>query len=175
MSLKINIFSIVKSHILTLKPYNSTDYSLIDVFIFYGIPLILSILLPWQNVFITSDFASTLIDVFSILAGLLLNLLVLIFDSVKQAKGSSPQEILRRELLKELYANVSYCVLLAVIIVSTMLTYNLFKDNLLLQKELVKSIITCFTIFCASNFLLSLLMVLKRVNVILSSEIDNNS
>jgi hypothetical protein len=85
---KIDIFSIVVDHFATLKNYKTGKIYLPDLLVFFIVPLLLSILLVHFKVQVGKDFANAVLTCFSIFAGLLFNLLLLIFDIADKQSAS---------------------------------------------------------------------------------------
>ena len=155
---KIDLTKIVKDHLSTLKHHGENKKSKSDIFLFYGIPIILLFFILFKKFVFTESQINILITVFSIFTGLLLNLLLLIYDIVLKNSSSTKKE----QFLKEIYSNISYTILLAIVII-IMLFISCVKSHFILSSLVVTLII---------QFILTLLMILKRVHILLSKEID---
>jgi len=155
---KIDLTKIVKDHLSTLKHHGEKRKSKSDIFLFYGTPIILLSIVLFKNFTFTEEQINILITVFSIFTGLLLNLLLLIYDIV--LKISSPK--LKEQFLKEIYSNISYTILLAIVII-ILLFISCVNSNFILSSLAVALIL---------QFVLTLLMILKRVHILLSKEIN---
>ncbi|NJL53530.1 MAG: hypothetical protein HC930_17650 [Hydrococcus sp. SU_1_0] len=79
---KIDITSIIREHLNTLKSNNTKRYHLPDIILFLVFPLFFSLLLVFFNSLLSKDFANIMAASFSIFAGLLLNLLLILFDLI---------------------------------------------------------------------------------------------
>lgn len=179
---KINIISIVTDHIATLKNFDTTeDYEIdnykkkplnrYEIFLFFVIPGILSCLLVYTKIELNSNITNTLITAFSVLTALLFNLLMLIYDIIK--KGG--QDKTRLILIREIYNNISYTILVSIclviflgIILYTFPTDSNKHGHLTTQTGL--SLVIYYFLF---NFVFTLLMILKRVHSLLSTECMN--
>ena len=174
---KINIKNIIKDHFSTLVNERTGNKSVIDYFVFIGIPILISSLL----VFVFDDlkqFATILITSLSIFTGLLFNLILLTYDLIKRNEAEPIQVDVENErktkldddkkvkgkILKQIFTNISYSILIAIFsIISLLLLY-------IWDHHLYKLIIVFLVYFFVVNFFLTLLMVLKRTHRLLSSE-----
>ncbi|MGM3305774.1 hypothetical protein ACSQ6I_07235 [Anabaena sp. WFMT] len=169
---KINVLNIIKDHLDTLINYNSLKRSKSDAILFFAVPLILSITLVFFKITINKDFIGVLINIFAIFAGLLFNLLVLVYDVISKVVKSSnnaKSTKLRLSLLKEIYSNISFEILLALFSTIILSISILFTNSILIN------ISSFLVFFLVALFTLTLLMVLKRVHKLLSDEIDEHS
>jgi hypothetical protein len=181
---RINVLRIIKDHFLALKSNKTGKVLFSDVFIFFGIPLLLSILLVYFNVLLDKDIVNLLITIFSIFVGLLFNLLLLIFDiseklNFSKSKGvksslhaENIQERKREKFLKsilhETYVNISFCILLSILDICILLLFFVNKENCIFIR-----IISLFSYFPLFLFILTLLMILKRVYILLSDKMED--
>lgn len=78
---KISFEKIIVAHFATMRNNATNKPCIGDYFVFFGIPLIFSFLL-WDSPKFDKDAVNALITAASIFAGLLLNLLVLIFTLI---------------------------------------------------------------------------------------------
>lgn len=171
---KINIVKIVIDHVATLKDYNRAKYSYLDIILFFVFPLFISGILILFSVLLNKDLVGILINVFSIFAGLLFNLLVLIYDVISKIDkplnssktSNSIQAVkLKIDTLEQIFSNISFEILLSLFNVIFLAISTLFtiKEASYIFSFLIFYLVTLFT--------LSLLMVLKRVHKLLSDEI----
>jgi protein-S-isoprenylcysteine O-methyltransferase Ste14 len=109
----------------------------------------------------------------SVFAALLFNLLLLTYDII--AKASTTE---KKIFLKEVYSNISYSILVAVITVVITLLFDIMApmireiDSVAITYAIYR-ILNGFIYFIAGNFILSLLMVLKRIHVLMSTEFNS--
>ncbi|MGD1950347.1 MAG: hypothetical protein ACFB14_11970 [Leptolyngbyaceae cyanobacterium] len=166
------------------------------------------------QVLLTENLVNLLITVFSIFAGLLFNLLILVFEiadkesdkakslilnrSSYEAKNSqdlldTTQETLKdsrlvREILYETYINISFCILISIFGIMTLLLHIVSPSSVLKllnnpQSNLVvafksidltfKVLISFVSYYTFYVFLLTLLMVLKRIYKLLSKRFSD--
>ena len=85
---KINIFQIITDHVATLKDYGRPRISKFDIFLFFIVPLLGSSLLVALKIQLNNALVNLLITVFSIFAGLLFNLQVLMFDVIGKVSNT---------------------------------------------------------------------------------------
>lgn len=172
---KINITKIVIDHLNTLRDYNTQKLRFTDYILFIFFPIILSAILVLFSLLIDKSFANILVTSLSIFAALLLNLLLLVFDIVrktndaitrsKEIKNPYANEQKRLVFLKEIYSNISYAIFVAILsIMILLIAYFICNVNLL---KLASFLIYFFSI----NFILTLLMVVKRVHILLFNEL----
>lgn len=174
---KMNITAIIGDH---YKTFRRRDYAA-----FILLPLILGIPAYYLFGTITHDYASALLAAFSIFASLLLNLEVIVFGyldrikaSVHRAKDSRDQyEVAtsnrRYNLLYEIFCNISYLILVSIIeIIVVTLSYVRHMDRFC-SSQVYDALTTMHGILVhivAVHFILTLLMILKRVHVLLKGE-----
>lgn len=161
---KISFSQIVRDHIGTLVHYETLKRSYADIFLFFSIPAFFSFIL-WDRLTLDKDSINVLITAASIFAGLLLNLLVLIYTLIGKAKEctSTNRAKTKKLLLEQTFANVSFCILVSVCLVITCLLK-------LLNSPVLNDILNIVIYFLTPLLVLTLLMVLKRIHALISSE-----
>lgn len=165
MSSKVNVWGVVRDHLGTLKNLDTERYSLGDILFLFGMPALIASGLVWSGVRITDQMVNVLITALSVFAGLLFNLLLLIYDIVQKDQESAPNAKLQRRFLKEIYANISFCILTSIVAIVVLSVYSFGA------LVAVAVSVLCFTVYLLlAVFMLTLLMVLKRVHVLLSKE-----
>lgn len=157
---KINVIEIVDKHLSTLKNNRTNKIHIPDVILFVLMPLFLSFMLIYFRNLLDKDIANILVTSFSIFAGLLLNLLLLVFDLVDK-EGNKNDNI--KDALEELYFNISFCILISILLIFLLLasfinvSFTGYLDSL--------SFLVYYFLFV---FIFTLLMVLKRIYRMLS-------
>ncbi|WP_460106611.1 hypothetical protein [Streptomyces sp. YKOK-J1] len=153
----IDLIPIIKDHFRTLRSHADNRILWGEVFFFFGTPALLGLLgafLDWKVKGVGNILAA-----FAILAGLLFNLLVLLFDvaaKAAQASGVGSQNI-RLKLAKQLQANVTYALLVALSaagILGVASGMGMEKINRWLSGVLVVLL---------AHFTLTLLMIMRRI------------
>jgi hypothetical protein len=182
---RINISKIIKDHFLTLKSNKTGKVLFSDIFIFFGAPFLASFFLVRFSVLLDKDIVNLLITIFSIFVGLLFNLLLLIFDiseklsfnknqNVKTQYYSkvnnleSKREKFLKSILHETYVNISFCILLSILDICILLLFFISKEN-----HIFVSVISLFSYFPLFVFILTLIMILKRVYILLSEQMED--
>lgn len=172
--MKIDISQIIIAQIRTMRDNRTQKLSAADLLLFYGLPLLLSGIAPYFRWRFNADVLNALLTAFSIFAGLLLNLLILVYTFSSQTEHPTALAKTRTALIKELHDNVAYSILLSiVIVVVTMISVAYLK-----MKETPSA--PAFTvwwlsgviIFFTLNFVLTLLMILKRIYIMINQTID---
>jgi len=184
MFTKISVTAIVKAQLSTFRNAGTGKLHLPDVILFLILPAVASFLLVATKVVLNDGLSNALITSFSIFSALLFNLLLLIYDisskSTAHIKGSNDpverKRIARRHsLLKEIYTNVSFAILVATVAIVVLLISFLNIDVCELANvktchttEFLPFVIYYFSI----QFLLTLFMILKRVYVLLAQAFE---
>ena len=174
MFTKISVVCIIKDHISTLKSNQTNRIYFPDIFLFFVLPGIMSGLMFYSGVALNDSLVNALITSFSIFSALLFNLLLLVYDIAgkiaAQSQTTDPlgnqQIVQRRELLREIYVNVSFAILISTFIVVILLTYFLkpSKCNLIgLNVCNFQWLLASTTYYLSIQFLLTLFMILKRI------------
>jgi hypothetical protein len=163
---KIDFRDILRDHFSTLTSGEQDTLSAEDLVLFFGLPLGAAIVLPLLNVCVSKEAASLLINALAIFAGLLLNLLVLIHSLIRRYLDPVKHRT-ARALLHGLYANMSYAILVAILTLIPLVVIGFVKT------QRTVTILSAVIFFALANFLLTLLMILKRVHALLSREFKN--
>lgn len=164
MLTKINIKKIVIDHFKTLRDANTNRIRISDYLLFLGVPLIVSVIIVFSfNILLSDNLINILITSLSIFVGLLLNLLVIIFDVVTKLKEKEKHDTLKKNFLKEIYSNISFSILLSLVAI-IFLVLSL-TDNCYLK--LISNVICDMLLLF---FSMTLLMILRRVHILLSNE-----
>lgn len=175
---KINPFRIISDHFRTLKEHGSTSMGVGDAFIFFLIPMILAGVSFWREINFKAETVNIIVTAFSVFAALLFNLLMLIYGLV-QRKDDSNESRLKATFLKEIYSNISFTVFVSLLIIVVAVVAMTFAAPEKLPtgtgSTAVGLVYTLILVFLMSHFLLTLLMVLKRVHILLAKEFAGSS
>lgn len=182
MSNKINIRGILSGHIDTLKDATTGKKSIIDLCVFFGLPLLSATIFLLCESNLSKEIASLLVNFGSIFTALLLSVLVLVYDQSNKLKEKNSQDILfsvRKDLLDELYYNISYAVIVSIVLVLSCLihtilfdktsTFNIGKINYQLSINYGVYIFTPLIVFLTTNVILTIIMVVKRMHTLLTT------
>jgi hypothetical protein len=172
---KINVLKIVTDHFSTLRDYRDGKLSLSDIALFIGLPFALGAIVWWKHFNFDASVLNGMLAAFSIFAGLLLNLLVLVFSFAGNPRfiGSDAATVTRRRLILEIHENLSFSILVAIAVAVLSLAglcqlkYAHASDS--------HPLLSISVAVLLGNFVLTLLMVLKRIHVLLSTEFERPS
>jgi hypothetical protein len=173
MSSKINPIDIIEGHIKTLYDNSTGDRSYWDIFFFFVLPLIVSwILVINFQLYLVEQTANTMILCLSIFTPLLFNLILIVYTMTQKEVDKHDQSNyvgdfnLRMRRLEEINSNVGFCVLISLTTILFLLVYTLtFSKDITLYKMVFNIIM----FYLAGLTLLTLLMVLNRINFLISN------
>ena len=155
---KVHVQQIVIAQIKTLtKKKNAqkvnSDYRISkwQIFCFYVFPIIIGFLLKKTEFKLSADQLNSLLTIFSIFIGFLLNAVVLVYDVLNKETS-----VKRKSIFKEIYTNISYGILIGIIVVFVTTLNLVFYEKYYLDVVLY---------FLLGNFILALLIVLNRIYV----------
>jgi hypothetical protein len=157
----INVGDIIRRHFRTLREDAVISYL---VFYFLIIPLIFATICVWFQKFVTENIANSLLTAFSIFIGLLLNIILVIFAIVDNSGRGGRLSTLKIKLLEHLYSNSIYTLLLSTIIVVFLIVMLILNDWYSFPLITILSFIVYFGLF---HFIMTLLMIFKRLYVLL--------
>jgi len=166
MSSKINVTDILSDHYATLRNESTAKISILDLFVFLGAPFSLGIILFIKRFEISDAAVTTIITAMSIFAGLLINVLVLIYtvsqgvDQLTATRGKEDVEAEKR-FLREIFANISYAVLISIVSVIALVMVD-WADAF--AKRLLSAVIAVLV----AHFVLTLMMAIKRIHILLT-------
>ena len=164
MLFKINVLPIIRGHLSTLTDAAGRPLSSDYVF-FFGYPIGCGL---WLFIFagtIDKDILAIMASGLSIFGGLLFNVLLLVCDVLAREQQHKIDPI-KIELIRQLNWNVSYAILLAL----TTLIF-LFLQLFTYPAVLINGILSAAAYSCLIQFILTLLMILKRVHTYVTGEL----
>jgi hypothetical protein len=166
MIAKINVEKILRDHWRTLRDGSDDHISKGDLLLFFGLPCGATALLVAGGARINPESAGVLLAAFSILTGLLFNLLVLLLSLIERREINEGEELekikeeQKRLVLEQTFGNISYCILLGIVL-SIVCVGGLYKKD---GVEWVCMTLTLLLSFGGFHFALTLLMILKRIH-----------
>jgi hypothetical protein len=168
MDSKLGIRAVIKDHFATLVVGDTSKRSMPDLVLFYLVPIIVGVVLVKFNFIFGRSLGNALIIALSIFAGLLFNVLLLILNIASKMRSASEKLSANSLRLKEICSNVSYAVLISLLtIVAILLHFGFLGLNLKIGLHL-----TSFFVYAmCGNFILTMLLVLKRVHSLLITEL----
>lgn len=171
---KINVLSIIARHVDTLRDYSTGDRSWPDLGLFFGLPLILAGLGFYLRWGLAMDALNALLAAFAIFAGLLLNLLILVYTFSSDTPHPTALAKVRSTVIRELHDNIAYSVFISLIVVVLCLVAVARLDMSETHSVAVHTgrYLTAAFMYLTTNFVLTLLMILKRIHVMLRNKLD---
>lgn len=173
---KISPQAIFVDHFNTLIDHHTQKKKTTDFILFLVLPAVIAsvIIALFPKVLTNVNTVEILITVFSILIGLMLNLLVLMFDIMIQKHDKSEQKSMdgrtRKVLLKQTFSNISFAILVSVLtIILLFITIHQFPSLAWINPLDINSILNWMILFLTMNFFLTLFMILKRVYKLLET------
>lgn len=163
---KANIFPIVKDHIYTLKDNRTDKISPSDIILFFVFPGVIAPLLVYLGFCIDKDVRNIMATSMAVFVALLFNVLLLIYDVVSRKESYDESSVIRRVLLKEVYSNIAFAILVAILSL-VLLLMTAFVE------ELVIEILSGIIYYLAGVFILTLMMVLKRIHSLFNDQFSN--
>lgn len=147
--------------------------------LFFFLPAAIASLTGYLGISLNDGLVNALITSFSIFSALLFNLLLLVYN-ISEKKVDLPQtndqvenkrRAKSRELLQEIYINVSFSILVSITTIAALLTYFLKVSNCKILSIDVCSLqwLLSFVIYyLVIQFILDLFMILKRIYILLA-------
>jgi len=161
----INITPIFREHYETLKDDTGLGWILILFLVF---PIVISSLLIFFGVKITTESTNAVIAAFAIFIGFSINVLILLIGSLSEDDDGSKIH-LRNELIKHLYRNTSFVILLGIIILSLALVSSFILPYVSTNLIYLLSFLLYLLL---SIFILTLLMITKRLYALHAEELE---
>lgn len=171
---RINITKIIKDHLGTLRALNQTSERIHwkDLFLFFIIPAVIAFVLVWKGYSFKEELGN-LIAAISIFGGFLFNLLAIIYSQMESIKkdANSENDKVKKRFINEIHINISFCIVLSILIVITLLLTKIdipkFEYLYILEKFIVG-----LNYFLMMLFLLTLTMILNRVYILLKKGVS---
>ncbi|WP_279455280.1 hypothetical protein [Aeromonas veronii] len=154
----------------------------------------------WAGLAANNDLVSLCVNFGSIFTALLLSVLVLVYDQenkiidkIRQVNSTgieeetiadtlltqrlrSPRDENKRALMKELYANIAYCIVISVLLVAisaiNLGVITIAKDAICNAGVINKFVFTPVMVFLSMHLLVTIIMVVKRLYSLLLSNED---
>lgn len=169
----INPVVIVKEHFESLRESASI---LTLCVLFFLVPAVVAFILVKFLVFPSTNFLNSLLTAVSIISALMFSLLFIVLEvgtKIKKdlaEKKQSPLNWRRYKLLRQLLTNVSFSILLGIVLILIILTALLLKEQIT-QFQTLKKVGTWFFYYLSFIYILTLLQILKRSYVLLEHEL----
>ena len=183
MFVKVNITKIIRDHFGTFKDNSSKESRRLDFLLFLIGPFIIAVVIVNLCGALPKSLIGVIVTSLSIFIALLLNLLLLAYNVTRNSKPPPDEKIreMREELFHEIFSNIAFAVLVALVIVVSVLCLGMINGSVSFPAvnlfgleidifSLVINILSFIIYFLGTLFLLTLLMLLKRVYALLSNE-----
>lgn len=182
MSSKINVCNIVFGHLNTLKDASSSKVSLVDVFTFFVVPLLFGSLVFVSGFKLNDSLISLLVNFGAIFTALLLSVLVLVYDqssklSERNERNKVPFYTVKKSLLDQLYYNICYSIVLALVLIFMCFLESITRGKLLdlasiggPKLDTNVYVFTPIVVFISVHLILTIVMIVKRMHVLLTTE-----
>ena len=166
---QINVFKIVSDHFKTFKNYRTKQYSPIDFVIFLGVPFIIAGVLLVLFGSLPQNLIGVVVTSLSVFTALLLNLLMAAYTVARNASPlcNEGKIQVRKDLIHEMFSNISFAILVAIVTAVFVLCFGMIYNK---TSPHIIYALNFFIYFFGLLFLLTLLMLLRRVYSLLQSE-----
>lgn len=166
---KFSVLSIVRGQLSSMRNYGTARINRREVLFLFVLPLVVPVVqLCTQVLPLSKDVVATVVSAASIFAGLLLNLLVLLYSFVSAADNPDVTErdaTTETTLVEQTFNNVSFAIVVSVVLVAASLV------TLAQHAALVAPAVFCVYYFGAMLMLL-VLQILKRVHALMQFRIE---
>ena len=166
---KVNITKIVRDHLGTLKDNSTRKFRTLDFLLFFLVPLFVAVGFVLLLGALPTNLIGVIATSLSIFTALLLNLLLLAYNITRSSESPSDEGIgeMREKLFHEIFSNIAFAVLVALVTVGCVLIFGVVSDC---ASQLTTAVLSGVIYYLGTLFLLTLLMLLKRVYALLSNE-----
>lgn len=169
---KVDITPILAGHVQTLRDHRTDKLSYSDLVLFFALPLVVAGFAIWGNIRLRAIAVTGLLTASSLFVALLLNLQVMVLTYLRALEGDAADQALRQRktLLRQVAANLSFSILVALGLVATALA-ALF--GLAENQDLKIGLVPTFLLITGASILvLNLLMVLRRMYILIQNEFE---
>lgn len=170
--MKISLASVLTAHWKTLRNLGDEKTSLLDIFFFYGLPILAGIVVWLLCIKLSPEVYSVSISVFAIFSALLFSVQVAMYGVFRSDRKMTGDTILdrgerktaedTRGLLREINSNVSYLIFVSCLAVTVFLIF--------FAAPLPRNVEAAILIAVYLHFLLTVAMVLKRAHEVFDAE-----
>jgi hypothetical protein len=169
---RIDLSDILVAHVRTLRTLGKPGINKGEVFFFFGLPALIALPLAYYFGDRLYDQAPKLLTVVSLVGGFLFNLLARTSQIVDKAKKESASGSVRRIYAKEIHSNVAFGIIIALGCAASLVAYS-FVDKPTARHLQGQIGLAWLNFFLFVAFFLTLLMIIKRMFIILSSDVED--
>lgn len=166
---KYSVAVIIRGQLRTMRIYGTQSLDYWEVFLLFFLPLVSPIAQNHLNLHLNKDTIATIVSAASIFAGLLLNLLVLLYsilNAIPKAEATiAVQDERIRDLIEHLFYNISFAVLVCVLMVIASLLRLTETGWWVLPAEMV-------VYYLGAQLFLLVAQILKRFHKLLENQIS---
>lgn len=172
---RINLWEIVVAHLRTLRRLGHRGIYAGDIILFFVIPAIAAMPLAYFFGDRLYDQAAKLLTSISLIGGFLFNLLGRVGQIVDKVRKDAPAGSVRRVFAKELHSNVSFGIIAALTCSLCLVAFSFMAKPTVDMMRLDYGYIAVawLNYFLCFSFFLTLLMIVKRMFIILSSDVED--
>lgn len=181
---KINVSGIVLQHFETLKSHKTKKRTWNDRVTFFIIPSIVSVGFIYQNYKLDKDSLDVMIATLSILAGFSFNLQAIVFGYRDKIERSiTNEDSIKNIYIKQIHSNISFSIINALasilLLFINRLTFSFAEITFQFLEiaytiNFIKVSVQFILYFSLIFYLLTLLMIVKRLNLLFNKEFDEN-
>jgi hypothetical protein len=194
---RIELGSIYKLHLNTLSHYekrqfyNKVEIPASDKFIFIVIPIFMSSILTISGLQFNNDYVDIGLTCLSIFTGLLFTLLAIVLGVINENNKINGDELLPHkrkkhkasvELTNHLFINIAFSLVISVLAIFVVLLTQIYPKNIIfilkkyfdyyLFRDIYLYTINFIAFFLIVEFLLLLMMIIKRFTLIFLNQIE---
>lgn len=162
---KISPVDIILDHLDTFKDFRTKKSDIFELFFFLAVPAVIALAPILFGHLLTEKGIELLMTAASIFAGLFLNLLMLVFSLTSRPSSNAHFTAVKKVLLEELNANISFSVLTSLTLICSCLIYIFLKE--IIHYYLFSFI--CY--YLITSLIFTVLMVLKRTHALFRDEV----
>lgn len=168
---RVDIWSIFSGHVRTLTDMRTGKIRTSDIFIFYGLPLVLSLLL---NRYFTAglliDQSTNLLTAVSIIGGFLFALFAYIVGVIDRLKEKRIDDVVQKRFSREIHTNIAYSILISLLCICLLLGTGFLKKAPQDWEINGRTMYLVILYFLLLHFLLTLWLVVRRVYIVVDSQ-----
>ena len=170
---KVDISQVLKDHFKTLRahPFDGPP-SRSELWLHFGLPGLFGLAVVVYGFGFRQDAINGFLNVFAILTGLLLNVLVLVFTLASAGTSKAQDGKVRSLVIRETFVNICFSVVSSLIVVCTCLIASAYMRSV--PNATTGKLATFLLVSLTTNFVLTLLMILKRMFILMSGELKNS-
>jgi len=169
--MKIGVGRIISDHLRSLYDAKTGNVSILDLTIFYLFPLVLAVFIYLDKFHFENSVYSQSIAVFAIFSALLFSVQIALFGIYSKSYSAKDEfsELYarervdkRRKIVRQTNSNISYLIVVSSISVTLFLAASVIRVSDRFEPALA--------VFLYAHFMLTLLMVIKRVHALFDKE-----